>query len=373
MNEELKEKLKLKIAISQMKEEEKMAMNKEKNKISKGIGLVACLVIATTGIVFAKDKGNFFINLFGKNASDGVQIAVDNGYVKKTETKYIKADGIEVTIDSFLIDDYNFDMNFKINLDDKYDIKEMQGLQPFDLKVIDENNEIVFLTSEAETMIAEENKTVGTQNFHPLFWGGYSMNGDIISDNEIMLHLTAYGSEEHKIPKSKKLYVTFSKVINKTAIQEGANDIYAGNWKFELDVPEKMYNRETIIYRMKSCNDEKTEVSNATLSNTAFKIFISETTTDKIDYELLKARPPKNASDMIALGKEYVETSDGKRFEPSGKNDGDGGYTVPAEDDKIVNYSQTFNLTKFDATDVLKVHIFTNKGEEIVIEYERNK
>ena len=76
---------------------------------------------------------------------------------------------------------------------------------------------------------------------------------------------------------------------------------------------------------------------------------------------------------MIALGKEYVETSDGKRFEPSGKNDGDGGYTVPAEDDKIVNYSQTFNLTKFDATDVLKVHIFTNKGEEIVIEYERNK
>ena len=46
---------------------------------------------------------------------------------------------------------------------------------------------------------------------------------------------------------------------------------------------------------------------------------------------------------------------------------------MPAENNKIVNYSQTFNLTKFDATDELKVHIFTNKGEEIVIEYERSR
>lgn len=29
--------------------------------------------------------------------------------------------------------------------------------------------------------------------------------------------------------------------------------------------------------------------------------------------------------------------------------------------------------SEFDATDELKVHIFTNKGEEIVIEYERSK
>ena len=88
----------------------------------------------------------------------------------------------------------------------------------------------------------------------------------------------------------------------------------------------------------------------------------------------MRATPPKNISDMIALGKEYVETSEGKKFEPAGRSDGDGGYSLPAgESNKIVNYSQTFNLTKFDATDELKVHIFTNKGEEIVIEYERSK
>ena len=373
MNEELKNKLKFNIAISQMKEKEKIAMNKEKRKISKGIGIAACLVIATTGIVFANDIGKFFSNIFGGNASDGVQTAVENGYIQEAEPQYIEAEGIEISVDSFLVDDYNFDMNFKIKLDNRYDINEMKNLQPLDMKVVDENNEIVFLTSEAEKMIAEENKTAGTPNYHPLFWGGYSMNGDIIGENEIMFHLTAYGSEEHKFPKSKKLYVTFTKIINRIGMDGSFKEAYTGNWNFELDVPKEMYNRETIIYKVKSCSDNNTKVGNATLSNTAFKISIPETTTDKVDYNLLHQRPPKNISDMIALGKEYVETSDGKRFEPAMRSDGDGGYSLPAESNKIVNYSQTFNLTKFDATDELKVHIFTNKGEEIIIAYEKSK
>ena len=373
MNEELKEKIKFKIAISQMKEKEKMAMKKEKRKISKGIGIAACLVMATTGIVFAKDIGNFFTNLFGGNSSDGVQTAVDNGYVQDAKIQYIEADGIQVTVDSFLVDDYNLDMNLKIKLDNKYDIKNMENLQPYDMKIVDENNEIVFLTKEQERIMYEENKAAGHPNEHPLFWGGYGMTPEIIDDHEILFHLTAYGSEEHKFPKSKKLYVTFTKIVNRIGVDGSFNDAYKGNWSFELDVPKEMYNRETVIYRVKSCSDNKTKVGNATLSNTAFKISIPETTTDKVDYELLHKRPPKKISDMIALGKEYVETSNGKRFETAQRSDGDGGYSLPAEYNKIVNYSQTFNLTKFDATDELKVHIFTNKGEEIIIEYERNK
>ncbi|MBR0350644.1 MAG: DUF4179 domain-containing protein [Clostridia bacterium] len=373
MNDELKERIKFKIAISRMKEEEIVVMKNKKRNISKGIGIAACLVVATTGIVFAKDIGNFFNNIFGGNSSDGVQTAVDNGYIENVEPQYINADGIEISVDSFLIDDYNLDMNFKIKLDNKYDIKNMANLQPYDMKIVDENNEIVFLTREQEKIMYEESKKTGHPNEHPLFWGGYGMTPEIINDHEIMFHLTAYGSEEHRFPKSKKLYVTFTKVINRIGMDGSFKDAYMGNWSFELNVPEEMYNRETVIYRVKSCNDSKTKVGSATLSNTAFKISIPETTTDKVDYDLLNQRPPKKISDMIALQKEYVETSDGKRFEPAMRSDGDGGYSLPAEYNKIVNYSQTFNLTKFDATDELKVHIFTNKGEEIIIEYERRK
>lgn len=367
--------VKRKISISNFVEEENEVMIKNKHSIFKSIAVACCMVLSITGVVFAKDIGNFINNLFGYNASDGVQTAVDNGYIKEVEQKYIETDGIEFSVDSFLIDDYNLDINFKMRLTDKYDSKIMQGAILQDLKILDENGKIVFATMEVEQEMARENGTLGTENFKPQFWGGYSMGGNIIEENELIYHLVAYGSEEHKIPKAKELNISFSKIfIKKDNNEKIINTTYTGNWNFKVDVPEDMYKRENIVYRVKKCNDENTKVGYAILSNTAFKIEIPETTTDKVDYEILHSDSPKSIFDKIALQKEYVETSDGKKFEIAGRSDGDGGYSLPAgESNKIINYSQTFNLTKFDATDELKVHIFTNKGEEIIIEYERSK
>ena len=250
----------------------------------------------------------------------------------------------------------------------------MEGADLQDLRILDENGNIVFVTSEVETEMAREDGTIGTERFTPHFWGGYSMGGKEISDNELIYHLTAYGSEEHKIARAKELNISFSKIfVRKDNMENIMNTTYTGNWNFKVDVPEEMYKRENIIYKVKSCNDENTKIGYAILSNTAFKIEIPETTTDKVDYEILHSSSPKSIFDKIALGKEYVETSDGKKFEPARRSDGDGGFSLPPEPNKIINYSQTFNLTKFDATDELKVHIFTNKGEEIIIEYERSK
>ena len=72
MNEELKEKLKFKIAISQMKEKEKMAMNKEKRRISKGIGIAACLVVATTGIFIISVFNCIFKGVFEGSRNKGI-------------------------------------------------------------------------------------------------------------------------------------------------------------------------------------------------------------------------------------------------------------------------------------------------------------
>lgn len=56
MNEEIKEKLKTKIAISQIKNEEEKAMNKKGNFIFKNIGIAACVLMSLTGVVFAGSK-----------------------------------------------------------------------------------------------------------------------------------------------------------------------------------------------------------------------------------------------------------------------------------------------------------------------------
>lgn len=373
-NETIIKNVKQKIAISEFLIEEKEDMKFKNMKIIKSIGIAVCMIFCITGVVFAKDIGEFIKNIFGGNASDGVQIAVDNGYIENVNSDYIDSDGIKIAVDSFLIDDYNLDINFKMKLADKYDSKIMQGATLQDLKIVDENGEIVFATMEVEQEMAIENGTIGTENFVPQFWGGYSMGGNITAEDELIYHLVAYGSDEHKIPKVKELNISFSKIfIKKDNNEKIINNTYTGNWNFKLNVPKEMYDQEITLYKAIKCNDENTNIGEyGMLSNTAFKISIPESTTDKVDYKLLNSDSPKSIFDRIAFQKEYVETENGKRFETSSRSDGDGGYSLIKEN-TISNYSQTFNLTKFDATDKIFVHIFTNKGEEIIIEYEKVK
>ena len=63
---------------------------------------------------------------------------------------------------------------------------------------------------------------------------------------------------------------------------------------------------------------------------------------------------------------ECVETSDGRKFYPAHRSDGDGEISV--KEDGIVRYYNTFNLTNYDATDNLKVHLFKENGDEVIVE-----
>ena len=56
MNDEIKKKLKIKIAISQIKNEEEKAMSKKDKFVFKNIGIAACVLMSLTGVVFAGSK-----------------------------------------------------------------------------------------------------------------------------------------------------------------------------------------------------------------------------------------------------------------------------------------------------------------------------
>lgn len=364
-NKKIYENVKLKIAISNFEEEEKLKMRRTNKNIFKVVSVACVAIISITGVAFAKDIGNFIKNLFGKNTSDGVDIAVNNGYVAELETEVQSAEGIEISVASLIMDDFNFAMNFNLTLDEKYDIDEFDGVQFDDLKIVDEIGKTVFVMPEYDTELE--------------YKGAYSFLANKKDEKNLTVSLSATGSSE-TFPKSKHLTVTFtklttSKLVYIDNVEQKERRTHQGNWQFEVEVPEEFYNRETTIYKAKSCSDNSIDINRitATLSNTAFKISIPEIITDKVDYELLHTSTPKSIYDKIALQKEYVETNDGKKFETAQKSDGDGGYGVPSGENKIVDYHQTFNLTKYDATDNIKVHIFTNKGEEITIELEKSK
>ena len=101
------------------------------------------------GGVFAKD---IIVKKFGYNSSKGVENAVNNGYVAEVNSEFQEYDGIGISVDSFIMDNENFDMNFRVKFSEEYNINDMKfGMDLYDLKVVDENENIIFATYELKT------------------------------------------------------------------------------------------------------------------------------------------------------------------------------------------------------------------------------
>lgn len=350
-----KNKIKTKIAISKIKEED-IVMDKRKLNIGKGIGIAACITFSMTGVVFATTQ---IINKFGANSSDGIQTAIENGYYSDINTEYKKANGISTSIESFLIDNNNFDINFNIKFDDSYSLQDMLAndgkIDIMDLKVVNEKNEKVFATRELETeeMTSLYKTEQEARDNYAGYNGSYSETTQKINDNEIKYYLTATGNPV-EFPTSQKLKVTFNKIRN-SYWEKGKEKyrVYEGEWSYEIEVPSKMAKSNIVQYKLVSISDESYTFDSARVSNTAFKIYLS------------------NCNGIAHNENECVETSDGRKFYPAGRSDGDG--MISVKQDGIVRYYNTFNLTNYDATDNLKVHLFKENGDEVIVELSKEK
>ena len=348
-NNKILEKVKMKIAISNVKEED-IAMDKSKVNIGKGIGIAACILLSTTGIVCAT---NYMINKFGYNASEGVQIAVNNGYVSDVNSDYKEANGIGVSINSFVLDDSNFDMSFNVKFDENYKMEDMLKLDIMDLKVINEKGEKVFATRELEA--EEMQKLYKTEQEamekYDSYSGSYGEHCEKLNDNEIKFNLTATGNK-NLFPQSQKLIVTFNKLrISKWVEDKKEETILKGEWSYEIDVPKQMSKSNIVNYRLKSISDKNYKFEKAYCSNTAFKIYLS------------------NCNNVGWNDKDCVENERGEKFYPSQRSDGDGG--IGPNKDGVIEFYNTYNLTNYDATDILKVYLYKKSGEEIIVELEK--
>lgn len=331
-------------------------MNKSKFNIEKGIGIVACIALSMTGVVFATTN---IINKFGANSSDGIQTAINNEYYSDMNTEYKEANGISASIESFLIDDNNFDMNVNIKFDSSYNLQDMLSndgkIDIMDLKVVNEKNEKVFATRELESeeMISLYKTEQEARNNYDSYKGAYSENCKKIEDDEIKYYLTATGNPI-EFPVSQKLIVTFNQIRHR--YWENGEEkyiIYKGEWSYEIDVPSKMAKSNILQYKLVSISDENYKFESAKVSNTAFKISLS------------------NCDGIAWNDNECVENSNGTKFYPAHISDGDGEISV--KDDGTVTYYNTFNLTNYDATDTLKVHLFKVNGNEVIIELVKEK
>ena len=352
-NNKILEKVQMKIAISNVNKED-IVMNKSKISIGRKIVIVACVAFSMTGVVFA---ANQIINRFGPNSSDGVETAIQNNYYQDESLIYKESNGISASIESFLLDDYNFDISINLKFDSNYDLNQMLSneskIDVMDLKVLNEKNEKVFATREiqSEEMNSLYKNYQEAREKYDSYEGAYSVTTEKLSDNELKFYLTATGNPK-EFPASQRLIVTFNKIRQRYwESGEPKYIIYNGEWSYEIDVTSEMAKSNLVEYKLVSINDENYQFESAKVSNTAFRIYLN------------------NCKDISYNDMECIETSDGTKYYPAHRSDGDGAISV--SEDGIVSYFNTFNLTKFDATDTLTVHLFKTNGNEVVIKLEK--
>lgn len=223
----------------------------KKKRRRKKFLLIILPLIFTTTTVFAIGYSIFNLSSVGIDDSC-IELAAQNGYIQTVNSEIQEYNGLGVGIDKFLIDDINMIITFKYELSNEMK-KGLNNIYIQDLYIYDENNNVIF----------NENEKSETKSFSAT--SGYSK----IEDEGNTLKSTFFAQSDN-YPKSEKIYINFNTIILN---YKNNNEIINGQWKYEIDVLEKMKNRYSIEYVPISNNTERDiSIKSVKLTNTGLII-----------------------------------------------------------------------------------------------------
>ncbi len=333
--ERIRQMTKDKITVANFQENEHMKEDKNNNLFNvKRIAIVACLgIILANGIIFEKDVKAFIKYCFA--AGSAADIAAENGYVEETDMNFIDTQNeltssetdmivndvdVSVKIDEFLMDDINLSTNFSFKFDDKIkeflDLDNLQFIFLPDLVIFDEENRIIstnYSSKDVFEQICKEYNLNYNYEDYTLTTGNIRNYGIIDRNNSE--NLIKYGinceTQSKCFPNSKELNFVFTKIklekyneyngedINNGEYLKSKSVVLTGDWRINVKVPEKMYNRPKHEYQVVSTSNPNINITYAIASESGFK-FSAIVSNVKLEWE----------EDEIPFFKEFNELYD---------------------------------------------------------------
>ena len=413
------------IAIENFKKE--TYKKKKINSIVQNVCVFIISVISFSGIVFANDIStriyeNFYLT--GK----GTEKAINENYISKTNMDYkssnaiientktgktIENSEIQVKVNEFIMDDFNLSLEFDVKLSEEVNniitTNETYRINFSDLIVSDENNIVLFCdTKDMFNEFCKQNNlnynydTVTSENYI-----GSGLNTFITGkkENNINFIYNIYTGGECTYPKSKKLKFQMKQIKISNSNIETENEVitFKGDWNFEINVPEKMYNRkntvyiqnkstnkdyritETIVYNtgMKVKMEINTKVDNLTKNNAIplkveFWNSLPESdeckTMDILRYitmdemqneEYVKNEELKNKQRELFNITAYIINSKGEKFEMTRGPSENGSKYI--NENGILEFEAIYDLTNYSVTDIITVYIEYNETKESIV------
>lgn len=341
---------------------------------------ILSILTLTGGVVFAKDIENFFNNLF--NNMNGVTTAINNGYITDTEMEYINSNDVNIRVDEVLMDDYNLCLNLNVDLSkiNNIDLNNISSIYFKDLVLLDENNEVIFSSNNnyIDTYCLKNNIN-NLKNDYNSSVSYYINNIDL--ENKSCTLTYNFSRCNNTFPKSKKLLFGSSGIEIEKQSSDQVNVVTINcEHNLTIDIPEKFYNRQALVYTVKSSNDENFILNDATVYETGTKISFDL----KIDNDIINEEKLQQSHNLLTSGN-YVSNELSSQlktfFNPFSdiylvdSNNTKYSMTRNHSEDNVLNsnikghliFTCTFDLTKFDATDEIQLHFIYDSKEINVI------
>ena len=412
--------VKLKIAISNYQEQENISLSKPKSFFS-SIAVACVMVVSLSGMVFAKEISTRIYNKF--LTGSGMETAINEGYIEETnmeeqnsntvtsnqETGQVIEDSdTSIKVDEFVMDDFNLSLTFDVALSDKVkDIisnQEVGEIYFDDLIVYDENGIVLFGFGNEELELFKQKNNIEIKD---VIGSGVNSFPSEKTEKSVKIIYNIYTGSEAPYPKSKELHFDINKIrLSKNIeVPRGDEEItIKGDWNFKVDVPKKMWDRQNVIYRQKNTTNPEFNIISATLYDTGMEVKmkfkaekqkawheIEAEFSDEIafyysldkDDELrsidilnyLERELHQNLEYQKAMMEEtekwnyekYLTNSKGEKFGMTEGPRENGGASI--DDDGFMTSIVMFDLTKYDATDEITLHIdYKGNTADIVME-----
>ena len=305
MEEDMLKNVQDKIAIEKFKKVEKRKRKLESILQNTFMFLVGSLSI--TGIVFATEiSTKIYENKY--HTGNGFGRAIEEGYIEKPENATALSNSVienietgdkiedletKVSVKDFTMDNYNLSISFEVELSEKakdlISADEIVDINFPDLIVSDENNNVLYCMNQntLDDFCREKNVNYTTNSANEIIFINSGVGTFIESreENKVNVVYAIYTAEEATYPKSKKLNIELNSInISKKEASLGDEEItLSGDWKYSLEIPEQIYNREEISYKQKSTGNESYKLIKANITETGTEIKIS-TKLENVEY-----------------------------------------------------------------------------------------
>ena len=407
INNDIKNKVKQKIILSQIYNDKTEISNK---RVSfNRIAVITCLtLIIGTGTVFSKYIANTLTN-FGK----GVQTAVENEYVEEKIDDYIYSNAIVydedkkvgetkvgIKLKRFVLDQDTLFTEYEIKFDNN--IKQYRD---FSSHKIDGNVNYAYIGSfDIDTTLKDQ----AGNNLNVLNGG----IGEFIVDdtNNTITISNKWISEELRGMEKLNIAINSLDFSKSKEYEPSSNLKLTGKWDFPIDIPEYMFNNKDIEYIVSDNPNSNLKVLEAKATATGFvveievenalsiekskelqeyekkyekeiaqgleftkdyylKLFKNEKIVEELEEYYNRMIPISSTGDHTWREKTegcYIENSNKERFSKGLLND----YTKNKFIDNNTKYiyKEVFEMTKFDATDTITLHLdYYSKPIDIIL------